>query len=171
MEGRPWSFDRQILVLKDFDGEIPPSQMDFSFSPIWIQVHDMPLLCMTKGVGSRIGESMGVLEDVDVAGDGEGWGRCLRIRVVIDITKPLERGRSLQLEGKHVWVSFRYEKIPLFCFNCGRIVHSSKGCPVKQSLRSSSSTAVKEWGIWLRADDLKRRSGDYNIVNTINDAN
>lgn len=33
IKGRPRSFDRQILVLKDFDGQVPYSQMDFSFSP------------------------------------------------------------------------------------------------------------------------------------------
>lgn len=53
-----------------------------------------------KGVGVKIGESMGEIEDVDVAGDGSGWGRCLRIRVWIDLGKPLERGRGLNLLGK-----------------------------------------------------------------------
>ncbi|XP_059436518.1 uncharacterized protein LOC132169508 [Corylus avellana] len=70
--GRPWSFDRQILVLKEFEGRVPPSKMDLRSSPFWIQVHDMPLLCMTKGVGSKIGQSLGELEDVDVAGDYVG---------------------------------------------------------------------------------------------------
>lgn len=61
-EGRPWSFDRLILIINEFDGSVPPSQMKFSHSPFWIQVHDLPLVCMTKGVGSKIGESLGVLE-------------------------------------------------------------------------------------------------------------
>lgn len=30
LEGRPWSFERQILVINDFDGQIPPSQMEFT---------------------------------------------------------------------------------------------------------------------------------------------
>lgn len=112
LEGRPWSFDRHILVLKDFDGSIPPSQMQFSHSPFWIQVHDMPLLCMNKAVGSKIGESLGELEDVDVAGDGDGWGRCLRLRISIDLHKPLERGRALILGGKSIWVSFSMRSFP-----------------------------------------------------------
>jgi hypothetical protein len=53
-------------------------------------VHDLPLLCMNRGVGKKIGDSLGVLENVDVAGDGVGWGRCLRIKVSIDLTRPLE---------------------------------------------------------------------------------
>ncbi|XP_059429272.1 uncharacterized protein LOC132163092 [Corylus avellana] len=70
LEGRPWSFDRHALVLNDFDGKTPPSQMQFRHSPVWIQVHDMPLLCMNRGVGIKIGASLGEIEDVDVAGDG-----------------------------------------------------------------------------------------------------
>jgi hypothetical protein len=42
LEGRPWSYDRYALVLKEFDGKMAPSQMRFQHSPIWIQVHDMP---------------------------------------------------------------------------------------------------------------------------------
>jgi hypothetical protein len=64
----------------------------------------MPLLCMNKSVGSKIGESLEELEDVDVVGDGAGWGRCLRLRVIIDLHKPLERGRALKLGGKLHWV-------------------------------------------------------------------
>ena len=100
LEGRPWSFDRQILVLNEFDGKTPPAHMAFKQSPFWVQVHDMPLLCMTKRIGVKIGKSLGCLEEVDLAGDGVGWGRCLQTRVEIDLVKPLERGRALRLEGK-----------------------------------------------------------------------
>jgi hypothetical protein len=66
----------------------------------------MPLLCMTKGIGVKIGESMGRLMEIDLAGDGAGWGRCLRIQVEIDLSKPLERGRALKLDG-----IFKYKKL------------------------------------------------------------
>ncbi|XP_059458343.1 uncharacterized protein LOC132187940 [Corylus avellana] len=158
MEGRPWSFDRQILVLNEFDGSISPSLMAFQHSPFWVQVHDMPLFCMTKGVGKKIGESLGALEDVDVAGEGAGWGRCLQVRVSIDLTKPLERGRVLELSGKSSWVSFKYEKLPIFCFNCGRIVHGDKGCPEARPRRMSTEGEMKPWGVLLRAEEPQRNS-------------
>jgi hypothetical protein len=108
LDGRPWSYDRHMLVLTKFDGSIPPMQMKFVHSPFWIQVHDMPLLCMTKSVGAKIANLLGTLEEVDVAGSGVGWGRCLRLRVVLDISKPLERGRALVLNGNTLWVNFKY---------------------------------------------------------------
>lgn len=97
--GRPWLFDRHLFVPNDFDGSIPPSQITFSSSPFWIQIHDLPLICVTRGVGLKIGESLGEVLEVDVPGDGRGWGRNLRIRVILDLCKPLERGRALLLGG------------------------------------------------------------------------
>ena len=79
LEGRPWSFDRFLLTLLDFDGSIPSSQWEFTTSPFWIQIHDLPLICMTKVIGSKIGHSMGVLELVDIAGEGVEWGSMIRI--------------------------------------------------------------------------------------------
>jgi hypothetical protein len=156
LEGRPWSFDKQLIVINEFQGGVSPSLMDFRYSPFWIQVHDMPLLCMTKGVGAKIGQSLGKLEDVDVAGDGVGWGRSLTIRVTIDITQPLDRGRALILEGKSHWVSFQYEKLPTFCYRCGRIVHDHLGCPKRQQQRFSD-TEERQWGPWLRAEGGKKK--------------
>ena len=36
LDGRPWSFDRQMLVLNEFDGTIPSSQIAFFHSPFWV---------------------------------------------------------------------------------------------------------------------------------------
>ncbi|XP_062151881.1 uncharacterized protein LOC133860261 [Alnus glutinosa] len=134
-EGSPWLFDRSVLVLKELEENISPLQMDFSISPFWIQIHDLPFGCMTREVGLKIGASIGRVEDVRVPGDGESWSRGLRVRVQVDITKPLERGRVLKLNGKQAWVAFRYEKLPHFCFHCGRILHNKMPCSGSQGVR------------------------------------
>lgn len=159
LDGRPWSFDRQLVVIQEFDGLTPPSQMQLNQSVFWIQIHDMPLLCMTKSVGTKIGESLGKLEGIDVAKDGAGWGKCLRIRVRIDVTKPLERGRELLVGGRSIWVFFKYEKLSQFYYNCGRIVHGPKGCSSKQGLKLTAEEDEKAWGPWLRTDDLGGKNG------------
>jgi len=139
----------------------PPAQMDFSKSLFWIQVRDLPLCCMNNEVGLKIGESIGKVEEVDINGVGTGRGSSLRIRVHLDITKPLERGRALWINGKMVWVNFRYEKLPHFCFNCGRIFHNQTQCSDSKSTKQNAESSPKQWGTWLRAEDMRTTQGSF----------
>lgn len=113
----------------------------------------MSLIYMNKGVGTRVGESLGVLEDVDVVSDGGSWGRSLCLKVSIDLRNPLEQGRMLSLGEKNYWVSFKYERLPLFCFNCGRVIHEVKSCMVKKSQKRHEEEGPKPCGIWLWAEE------------------
>jgi hypothetical protein len=72
LASRPWSFDRQIVVINEYDGHTSPSSLNFSYSPFWIQIHDIPLVCMTQEVGKKIEESLGSLEEVEIEGRGMG---------------------------------------------------------------------------------------------------
>jgi tRNA A37 threonylcarbamoyladenosine biosynthesis protein TsaE len=141
-----------------FDGKTPPSKMVFTEYPFWVQVHDMPLRCMNMKIGQKIGDSLGKVEVV-VTDDDVGWGKCLRIRVVIDLLKPLDCGRALVISRESCWVSFKYEKLPSFCYRCGRITHDSKGCPNKSSTKKSYNEGAPAWGAWLRAEESKRGLG------------
>jgi hypothetical protein len=69
------------------------------------------------------------------------------LRVTIGPTKPLERGSALKLGDKSNWVMFKYEKLPLFYFHCGRIVHDSKGCTARKNPSRLSDEGEKEWEI------------------------
>jgi hypothetical protein len=34
LEGRPWCYERSLLILNEFDWKTPPSQMEFNSTPI-----------------------------------------------------------------------------------------------------------------------------------------
>ncbi len=58
-----------------------------------------------------------------------GGGRVIRIRVKVDITKPLCRGRKIGLaNGREGWATFKYEQLPNFCYWCGLLTHGEKDC-------------------------------------------
>lgn len=122
LEGRPWSYDRTLLIVNEYDGKTPPSQLTFTHSPIWVQVHDMPLNVMNMGVRSKIKASLGHVEEVAVVEDDIGSRRCLGIRVLINLYQPLECGRALLMSGQSNWVAFKYEKLPAFCLRCDKIL-------------------------------------------------
>jgi hypothetical protein len=143
-EGLLWLFDRTVFVLKEVEDSIPPTQMDFTQSRFWVQVHNMPVICMNREVGHRIRATMGMVEEVDVTRDGVGWGHCLQLWVNIDLTKPLDRGRALHLNGKSIWVTFKYEKMPQLCYACGRIYHASTSCKGSKGFRLNEEVPAKQ---------------------------
>ena len=68
-----------------------PTVVCFTHLAFWMRVINLPIKSMTKEVGEDIGRELGNLLDVDVPSNGMGWSSYLRIRVEIDITKPLLR--------------------------------------------------------------------------------
>ena len=96
------------------------------------------------------------MEAVDTDGRGIGWGEFLRVRILIDLTKPLVRGRMLKFKGKTKWIAFQYERLPKFCFNYGVILHGRAGCPNRSMMKQQAQPAF--FGLWMKAPSPPRRN-------------
>lgn len=68
-------------------------------------MHNLPLVCMTKEIGSQIGSTIGMVKEVDVNEDEIGWGSYRRVRIKIDLRRAISRGRTFNLLGKKSWVT------------------------------------------------------------------
>ena len=148
----PWSFDKYLVILHKMEHGEAVKDAKFDKSPFWIQIHGLPTMCQTKEVGESIGATLGKVEKVDAIGKGFCLGNYLRIRVRLDITMPLCRGRKVRLGDQGLkWVDLKYERLPIFCYLCGRVDHDEKEC--MQGLRSNSTLSPdeKQFGPWLRA--------------------
>ena len=101
---------------------------------------------MTKEVGVRIGNTLGEVEEVDIPTRGNLLGKCIRVQVKIDITQPLCRGRLVKFGGpSSTWVSFHYERLPIFCYWCGKLNHDER-----------------DWGVWIRSKgSLQQKDQQY----------
>ena len=83
---------------------------------------------MTKEVAENICDIIGEVHKSANAITDEG-GHFIQVRVMIDITLPLCKGRVITLEnGSKHWVQFRYEHLPNLCFWCRRLNHVDKNC-------------------------------------------
>ena len=132
--GCPWLFDRHLLLLHEFDGLTPPREFTFKSSLLWVQVFDLPLYHMTEGVGKLIEKAMGGHIETEVTEDGVGWGKYLQVKIRIDISKPLLRKKRIAFVGiDPLYVSFKYEWLPLFCHACGIIGHGEKECVTRSN--------------------------------------
>jgi hypothetical protein len=97
---------------------------------IWVRVSRMPLGMMNKATGEAIGKEMGEFLAMDKDEDNTTVGQHLRIKVRIDIRKPLMRGVTLCVgkDEKPLWCPVMYEFLPDFCYTCGIIGHVDKAC-------------------------------------------
>ena len=79
-------------------------------------------------------------------------GDFLRVRVEVDVSKPLCRGRKVILDDKEeVWVAFKYEKLPNFCYWCGMVCHDDKDCDIWLSSKGLLPLESQEFRAWMRA--------------------
>ena len=115
IENKPWSFDKHLMVLQRYDKDTPFEELQFNYTSVWVQVHDISIRFMNQKVAARICNQVGTVIKKQEA-EGEG-GSFMRVRIRVDITIPLSRGRMVSLgEGKEIWVSFKYERLPNICY-------------------------------------------------------
>lgn len=77
LEGRPWGFEGSLFAVADFDGVTPPNQMNFDTAAFWVRMYNLPLACMGREMGMKLGFTVGFVDEVDVDIDGMGWGEFL----------------------------------------------------------------------------------------------
>ena len=152
MQGEPGSFDKHLVALKRVEKHVSIQNVIFDRTTFWIQVHNIPIrsatMAMAKEIVSLAGE---VVEEVADEGQQDKYN-FLRIRVILDLTKPLCRGRRITTaKGGDGWVSFRYERLPIMCYGCGMLTHNDRDCTSGSRARGSQSEGDKQFGSWLRA--------------------
>nr|POE99950.1 hypothetical protein CFP56_68859 [Quercus suber] len=115
---------------------------------------------MNATVGNYIANEIGVPLLVDAPKSGLAWRPILRIRVDIDITKPLMRGKMVQIEGMEKgWVHFKYERLPIYCYRCGILGHQERECHIAKKGCITAEEDDFQFGPWLRAVASKFNRG------------
>lgn len=154
----PWEFGGDLLLVVDFDGSKRLKDIEFNFVPMWIRVFDLPLRMMNEATGKAIGDKVGKALEVDSDVNGSAVGGYLRVKVRLDVRKPLLRGVFLEKEDgeRGDWCPIQYEFLPNFCYECGILGHVDRECDVNMGKEEK-----QQYGDWLRASPARRKmSGD-----------
>ncbi|KAK9987218.1 hypothetical protein SO802_032169 [Lithocarpus litseifolius] len=123
----------------------------------WGYVHEVCRAIRTRETGHIIGSTIGEVLEVDVAETGVQWGKCLRVRVKVDVTKKLVRGKKVTIEGgEGRWVQFKYERLPNFCYHCGLLSHDLKECPEVKNHGGHLELKTLQYGAWLRGEVMRK---------------
>ncbi|XP_030926558.1 uncharacterized protein LOC115953166 [Quercus lobata] len=153
----PWNFDNNLLLLCRWRRGLSSTNITFTHSPFWVQIWGLPFELMAEEVCRDLGNSLGRFIETDRRSGQTDQAKFMRVRVDLQLDKPLRRGgRIASVEGEKFWVSFRYERLPTFCFHCGRLGHDLKHCQEISNNQSSSN----QYGDWLRAQGSSKTGGD-----------
>ena len=75
-----------------------------------------------------IGKTLGIITKPKDAAEMRG-GNFMRVRVAMDITKPLCKGRKVSWDQMEKGgISFCYKRLPNICYWCGLLSHDDKDC-------------------------------------------
>ncbi|KAF4377515.1 hypothetical protein F8388_025006 [Cannabis sativa] len=92
----------------------------------------------------------------------EGWGPFLRLRVAIDVSKPLLRGQMVTLPWikDELWLDFCDERLPDFCYEYGIIGHVFEKCSQFTEKINNGKEPDLGYGPWLEGAALPKSSYD-----------
>lgn len=145
-------------------------KQDFSQVEFWVQIHKVPIMCMNNETVIALGESIGRVKEVETDSSGECIGKFVTLRISVDITKPLKKvvvltqddvdygGVNDDEEDKEDFsMLVVYEKLPDFCFCCGRIRHQYREC-IHYKSQSKDELAYGSWGKAIAEAEKSRQS-------------
>lgn len=84
---------------------------------------------MVKEAIEKLGEKIGLVEEVETDEEGECIGLFAQMIISMDITKTLKRILTLKRKGEEdISMLAKYEKLLDFCFCSGLIGHQFREC-------------------------------------------
>ena len=157
-----WNVNRFLLSIQVWSPTATLGDLSLLVVPFWIQIHGLLLQKMTIKNAIAIGKGLGLLVMVEDNSGAEATFRTyLRILVSLDVSKLLNHGFSLSREdGSSSWVSLKYERLNIYCTDCGLIGHHQAVC-----LALSEAKIPSRYTISLKVNVFS------NLITTISSSN
>ncbi|KAL6520485.1 hypothetical protein OROHE_017073 [Orobanche hederae] len=154
MDNEPWTFDNNLLLLHELkEGEIPTTVSLHQVS-IWVQFHGLPVEFFTETVGAALGNFVGQFLSYDSKNRWSVGKPFMRVRVRLDVGKPLKKEKKIRKAGGDWFVcTFKFEKLPNFCFLCGLIGHIDRHCDI--FFEKKPEELVRVWDASIRAPNRR----------------
>ncbi|GMI72395.1 hypothetical protein HRI_000908800 [Hibiscus trionum] len=150
LSGCPWFFNNHLLLLHKLQHGEDPLQVSLDLAMFWVQIYDLPTGLMSEIMAKQFGNFIGKFIEYDSKLILSGKKQFMRIKVFLNVHHPLKRKKKVALDKtQSVYVRFQYERLPIFCFICGKIGHGEPFCPLRLSLPPNE--VIFGWDLSLRA--------------------
>ncbi|KAL8126012.1 hypothetical protein AgCh_013345 [Apium graveolens] len=147
-----------MLVYHEIQTDEDPGQISLNEMDIWVQIHDIPKGFIFESILVSIGNFVGKHVKSDPTNFDSTWKQYVRVRVKMNIQKPLKRRMKIKREGgSWSWINFKYERLGNLCFVCGIIGHTERDCNVVYA--HPEKEVERAYGTWLRAQSRGGKQG------------
>lgn len=117
MSNGPWTFDHAMLVTNVIQLGEDPTKITLNEVEFWIQIYDLPSGYMYEPVGKQLGNFFGRFVLYDPSNNSSIWREYMRIKISLDVRKPLKRKKKICKRDKSEFVVHcKYEKLGDICF-------------------------------------------------------
>jgi hypothetical protein len=158
IKGNPWTVRNSWFMVHLWDRQVNPINLDFHHAPAWIHIWGLPIHRKTVNMGRHIGSQLGKVEEAALY-DYPHNARIVKIKVSINTEEPIRTGMFIGNTRDGIkWVDFRYENLPMFCFNCGLVGHNEDKCEAPTQFLPEGGTNPR--GPWLRSNIYGKRVHD-----------
>ncbi|MBA0664005.1 hypothetical protein Goklo_004081, partial [Gossypium klotzschianum] len=138
-KGLPWTFNNHLLILCKLKRGEDPLKIPLVFVPFWVQIHDVPVGLFSENLAIQLGNFIGVFLEYDASNLGKENRNYMRIRVQIDVRKPLRRKKQARMMMGVDIIEMGWDL----------------------SLRAPSRRALAMNSIWLREEGESKSEGSW----------
>ncbi|KAF4404224.1 hypothetical protein G4B88_014680 [Cannabis sativa] len=152
LENGPWCVRGYSFLLKVWE-PLKDLSAVFNSVKIWIHIFNLPRDFFSADNGKVLGGKAGQVLYVKA---DEGLpalrGKALKVLIRLNVNLPLFAGCYIGLDsGSQRWIQFKYEKMGIFCYNCGVMGHQRRGCSLSSptTVASVSGVPFPMYGPWI----------------------
>ena len=93
-----------------------------------------------------------MVEEVEWKKKKDDLSMFMRVHVALPISKPIRRGGYIVgSDGGKSWISFKYERLPIFCHYCGILGHDLKHCVAHYAMEKKGGRIEYQYRDFLKA--------------------
>ena len=152
LQDGPWSSDNQLLLLQRWQKGITVGNIRLKHASLWIQIWGAPFHMVSPQVAREVGNRIGRVEEVEGQQRQDELNYFMQVKFGVLIGKSLRRGGFISgSNGVRSWVTFKYERLPLFYHYYGLLGHDVKHCALHFAISRNGGEVDYQYGESLRA--------------------